>query len=121
LRPGRLDLTLPLVSAPACERCGSEDLRRKRPRGPWAKLHRAITGRHRYACNACYHRGWTRGVVPSGAPGPDHGRTAQQPGRPLEHRDLVAERRLRVARTIGVVVALALGGLLAGFIGWALS
>jgi hypothetical protein len=74
-------------------------------------------------------------VLPSGAPAPghdrtahQHGRTAQQhgrptppPGRPLEHRDLVEERQARLDRTFGVVVALVLGALLAGFIAWAVS
>jgi hypothetical protein len=106
------------VGLPTCERCGSNDLRRKRPRLLLDRLYRLVSGRHRYACNACHHRGWTSGRLPHGAG--VHGVPAP-PGRPLEHRDHLAERQARLDRTIGVVVALVLGALLAGFIAWAVG
>lgn len=102
-----------------CERCGSKDVRVKRTRGLAHRAWQAVTGRQRYACNACHHRGWSTGRLPEAAP--DAGRPTPPPGRPLEHRDLEAARQARTDRILAVAVALVLGALMAGFIAWAAS
>jgi hypothetical protein len=104
------------VGTPTCERCGSNDLRRKHARTLLDQLWRAVSGRRRYACNTCHHRGWTSGHLPHGA-----GQQDLPSGRPLEHRDLLAERQTRLDQTVAVVVALVLGALFAAFIIWAVT
>jgi len=106
------------VDKPTCERCGSDDLRRAHARSLWRRLYRSVTGLQRYACNACRHRGWTEGELPGRTPRPKASREPL-PGRPVEHRDLQAKRQATTTRTVAVALAVALGALIAGLIGWA--
>jgi len=112
------------VTSATCERCGSKDVRLKRTRGLLNRAWQVVSGRQRYACTACHHRGWSDGPVPDAPMGA--GRTAPLngsplPGRPLEHRDLRATRQARADRLLAITVALGLGALLAGLIAWAVS
>lgn len=105
------------MATASCEHCGSNDLRPKRARTFGRRLYRAVTGRRRYRCEACRHTGWTAAALPPPpAPTPTPG-----PGRPLEARDLEAARQDRNDRILAVLVAVTMGALLAGFIGWALA
>lgn len=70
---------------------------------------RRYTPLRRYACGTCGHHGWT--TVPIGATAVDE--MPSIPGRPLESRDRrrILARRKQAVRAI--LIALALGGLVA--------
>jgi hypothetical protein len=99
------------VSAPTCEKCGSEDLRRAHAHSRARRLYRKLTGQTRYQCHACHHRGWTdRALQARLAGGPT---TAPASGRRKERRDLVAHRAARLRIALAVLAAVALGSLVA--------
>ncbi len=99
------------MDAPTCQKCGSEDLRRAHAHGRLRRLYRRLTGRSRYQCQACHHRGWTD--LPVQARGADGGPLRAGTGRRTERRDLVAHRVARLRLALTVLVAMLLGALVA--------
>jgi hypothetical protein len=94
-----------------CEKCGSDDLRRAHAHSWLRRLYRKVSGRARYHCQACHHRGWTdRMLQPRGAGGQP---VQTSSGRRTERRDLVAHRAARARVALAVLVAVLLGALVA--------
>jgi len=99
------------VDSPTCDSCGSQNLRRAHAHSRLRRLYRRLTGQTRYHCQACHHRGWTDLPL---QPRDGQGRAVQAgPGRRSERRDLVARRVARARVILAVLVAVALGTLVA--------
>lgn len=112
--PGPARRTFARMSTPTCARCGSTSVQRARMRTWWQRLLKARTRLRRYACDDCYHRGWTTrsfarpAGVPAGADGESTG-SRPLPG-PAYRRGLTARSAVTMALTI--LSAGLLGGLI---------
>lgn len=109
------------MSPPTCSACGSTRIRRARMREGWHQLVKRHTRLRRYACGQCQHRGWTTAKLPhSEHPEEQEQRLADLrslPGRPVEARDHRARRQLRHGFGKSVLLAIALGALIALLLG----
>jgi hypothetical protein len=103
---------VPPGRGPACHACGSHRLRRPHSRNGWERFLRKYTRWDRYACPDCGDRGWVRSAVPEGADPLEAlapPRTPLPGGRPIEVRDLRAEREARRALLTSIALAVLLG------------
>ncbi len=102
------------MSTPTCARCGSTFVQRARMRSWWQRLLKASTPLRRYACDDCYHRGWTTASFarPAGGPAADDGdATGSRPlAVPARRQRLTA--RSAVTMTLTILTAGLLGGLI---------
>lgn len=102
------------MTSPTCAHCGSTSVQRARMRTWWQRLLKASTPLRRYACDDCYHRGWTTASFARPAEGraaADGEATGSRPlaAPPRRHR-LTA--RSAVTMTLTILTAGLLGGLI---------